>query len=122
MTGEMPQPIKLDSPLIRALERLSPRDRSAMAGFTVDSRLGYGGSRTFHTASQALRWLKPSECELQRPPSAGWLIASFKKEITFDMLVQSCAKVPEFFEKKYGASNKSLVSEDIIKRPPAMRP
>ena len=94
-TGKLPQGIKPVSPLIMLLERIGPRDLVAITGVTVDERLGYSGSRTFHTAAQALRWVKPAPEVFGTFYAESWRIKAFARELCLEDLAACCTGFPE---------------------------
>lgn len=100
-TGRMPQerPI-IKTPLFMALDAIGPRHRQALHGLTVGPALGYQGSRLFHTAEQAFRWVGGYECpRLDCQPSLAsesWIDRRFCKPITWGLLKSQVAcNVPD---------------------------
>lgn len=103
LTGKPPRGSKPSSPLIDVLDALSPRDLGLIQGLTVDSRLGYSGSRRFPTASQALRWLKPADEVFGSYPAESWQDKRFVRRITLREVLDCAAKAPEGLEGRYPA-------------------
>jgi len=95
-TGALPRLIRLDSPLIRLLESIPPRDRLAIRGVRVDQRLGYSGSRLFENAEQALRWIRPEQevVEGDFHPGETWRIKAFTQPITLSLLLGQAEAFP----------------------------
>lgn len=102
-TGQLPRTFKPDSPLIRLLEQISPRDRMAIRGVKIGPQLGYSGGPQFHTAEQALRWCKPCEelLETTSCSAESWRIKSFNQQLTLDDLLKCCTFVPEGIRERY---------------------
>ena len=102
-TGQLPDTVRPTSPLIDLLLRLSPRDRIAIVGLTVDSSLGYSGSRIFGNAEQALRWIRP-EAEMLRSesyPARSWQDKRFTGPITLDTLLEKASSYPASLRRGY---------------------
>lgn len=93
-TGQLPKGIKPKSPLITLLESINPADRGRIVGVRVGSELGYNGTRQFHTAAQALRWIKPKEEVFDSFPAESWIIRQFHRRLTIDDLADHCANMP----------------------------
>ena len=93
-TGQLPKGIKPQSPLITLLEAINPADRARIVGVRVGQELGYSGSRQFHTAAQALRWIKPKEEVFDGFPADSWIIRHFQRRLTIDDLAGHCANMP----------------------------
>jgi len=102
-TGRLPATVTPNSPLIEVLERISPRDRAQISGLTIGPELGYQGRRTFHTAEQALRWLKPHSEMLEDEswPAESWRIKRFARELRLDQLLQHAASWPPHMVDRY---------------------
>ena len=100
-TGQLPQGVRPQSPLIDALNRISPRDRMRMTGMTVDRGLGYNGSRRFHTVEQALHWLAPEPEVFDAFPAESWRIKNFGRYLSFEDVARCCANVPEDILQRY---------------------
>lgn len=94
-TGKLPEGVRPTSPLISLLEGLGPRDLIHIHGVKVDERLGYLGSRTFHTAAQALLWIKPSPEVFGTFYAESWRIKAFAGPLTLDALAACCTQFPE---------------------------
>lgn len=105
LTGRLPRTVRPSSPLITLLEKISPRDRAQIAGLTVGPELGYAGSRQFHTAEQALRWIKPSAQMLEHEswPAESWRIKHFNKALHIENLIAAAARCPESLAERYAA-------------------
>jgi hypothetical protein len=101
LTGELPRGVLPDSPLIRAIEKIAPRDRARMTGFVVSSDLGYSGSRRFHSVAQALLWLAPEPEVFGSFPAESWRIKAFGKALSFGDIAAHCGMVPEDIAKRY---------------------
>lgn len=103
MTGQLPAMVRPKSPLITLLEALTPRERMAIVGLTVNERLGYLGNRQFHTAEVALRWLKPDSEMLtaQSWPAESHRIKRFAGSIYLDELVIHSSRVPDGLLARY---------------------
>ena len=100
-TGKLPEGLRPQSPLITLLEQIGPRDRVRIVGLVVDQRLGYGGSRTFHNAEQALRWLKPAEEVFDSFPAESWRVKTFQGPIFIESLLEAASRVPEDLASHY---------------------
>ncbi|WP_312483441.1 hypothetical protein [Pseudomonas sp.] len=92
-TGVAPSLAEPDSPLIRLLKSIPPKDRAHITALRITSDLGYTGVHQFHTAAQALNWLVPPQPSTHHP-SQSHQIKGFKKVLTIDDLAAS-AIVPE---------------------------
>ncbi|WP_371436325.1 hypothetical protein [Polaromonas sp.] len=105
MSGRLPQMVEPKSPLIDLLLKLSPRDRIAIVGLTVDPTLGYNGSRQFHNAEQALRWARPEPEMLQARswPAESWRLKGFAHKLTLETLLGKASRAPQGIEKRYPA-------------------
>lgn len=103
MNGRLPEVARPASPLICLLEALSPRDRISIVGLTVNGALGYVGSRVFHTAEQALRWLKPDTEMLMAKswPAESYRDKSFIGPILLDQVLANAARHPETLLARY---------------------
>lgn len=101
MTGELPRGVVPHSPLISALQCIAPSHRARMRGFVVDSRLGYGGSRLFHTVEQAMRWLAPDDEVFGAFPAESWRMKGFSRRIGFCDVMECCADVPQDIVERY---------------------
>jgi hypothetical protein len=94
-TGQLPSGVRPASPLITLLEQIGARDLPRIVGLTVDERLGYSGSRTFHTAAQALHWLKPAPEVFGSFPAESWRIKAYSQQLSLEDLKACCATFPE---------------------------
>lgn len=103
MTGRLPRGTRPTGALVDLLKSINPRDRIAMVGFKVDARTGYTGSRQFHNAEQALRWICPSDEVFDSFPAESWRIKNFKPRLSIDEVIDCCAKVPPDLARKYPA-------------------
>lgn len=68
-TGRLPRQTRLDSPLIRLLERYTPHQRLRIRGVRLSPSLGYRCGHQFHNAEQLLRWLQPHETHIEGEPA-----------------------------------------------------
>jgi|GEM_PF-4636942 len=95
--------IRPASPLIELLSAISPRDRAAIKGLKVGPNLGYLGSRQFHTAEQALRWVKPHDemLDIETWPAESWRDKRFSRELTIDDLIGAASSVPPGLRERY---------------------
>lgn len=111
MTGQLPAMVRPQSPLITLLEALTPRERIAIVGLTVNSDLGYLGSRQFHSAEAALRWLKPASemLESQSWPAESHRNKRFTSAIYLDTLVAQASRVPHSLLERYSNLRSSAV-------------
>lgn len=96
-TGQLPRPPEApNSPLITLLGQIGPGLLTQIRGLTVDSRLGYQGSRGFATAAQARTWLTPTD-RFQKPHSASWQNKRFTQPLYLEDLAACCAQpLPQF--------------------------
>lgn len=99
-TGELPRGKTPKGPLIALLQALSPRDRVALRGVTVDASLGYNGSRQFGSAEQALRWAAPSSEVFGSFPARSWQIRG-AAPVTLDDLLNKTAQAPQGIRERY---------------------
>lgn len=102
-TGRLPDLVSPRSPLIDLLLQITPRDRAAIVGLTVNPCLGYSGSRQFHTAEQALRWVRPEAemLESQWWPAKSWLNAYFSRRLSLEMLLENASSFPQNLIQRY---------------------
>lgn len=103
MSGRLPEMVEPRSPLIDLLLKLTPRDRIAIVGLTVDPILGYNGSRQFHNAEQALRWARPQPEMLQARswPAESWRLKGFAHKLTLETLLGKASRAPQGIERRY---------------------
>lgn len=94
-TGQLPREHRIESPLIDLLEKMGPGRLQHIRGLTIDHRLGYVGSREFQWASQALRWLKPSDTMFSSPASESHQDKRFQKKLFLEDLQACCREFPE---------------------------
>lgn len=102
-SGRLPQSIRPTSPLIDLLVALNPRDRMSIVGLTVDSGLGYQGSRQFQTAEQALRWIRPDTEMLEGEswPAESWRIKAFRGPLHIEDVIERASAVPQALQERY---------------------
>lgn len=112
-TGKLPEGVVPRSPLITLLERIGPRDRIDLQGVVVDERLGYAGSRSFASAEQALRWLKPAPEVFGTFPAESFRLKHFATELSMDDLLPCCSRVPEGLAQRHV----DLVRDSVRRRP-----
>ena len=93
-TGQVPRATRPDSPLIRLLESISPRDRQMIVGVKITT-LGYMSGQIFHNAEQLYRWLKPSNDIYGSYPAGSWQDRGFQKKLTLDDLKAACKSFPK---------------------------
>lgn len=99
-TGQLPrEPEPPSSPLIDLLLKIPPRELSHLRGVRVGPELGYSGSRAFHSASQALLWLRPSS-PADSVASESWRDKRFAGALHLDDLLACCAARPEGIETR----------------------
>jgi hypothetical protein len=93
-TGKLPESYSelLRSPLISLLESIYPRDRCRILGVQIGPSLGYSNHRRFHTASQALMWVKPAYSS--NSPAKHSQLPHFRQQLTIDDLAQCCSTLP----------------------------
>ena len=99
-TGRRPCGDTPKGPLIDLLRALSPRDRAALRGVTVNRSLGYNGSRMFASAEQALRWAAPSPEVFGSFPAQSWLIRN-APVVSLDALLLNTARAPDGIRERY---------------------
>lgn len=97
MTGRLPRTKIPDSPLIRLLESIPPRERVHYRGVMISPELGYRGGFRFRDAEALLRWLKPSDRMFadEHFPAESRQIVGFNKRLTVEDLKAACAQVPQ---------------------------
>lgn len=93
-TGNLPQGVRPDSPLIRLIESIPPAKRGQYVGVVVSDKLGYTGRRVFHDAHQALNWLKPSAEVFGSFPAESHRLKHFSKTLTLADLSACCSRSP----------------------------
>ena len=96
-TGRLPQTKTPDSPLIRLLESIPPRERLRYQGILVSRELGYNANFRFTNAEQLLKWIKPSDRMFADEPfpAESRQIAGFNKPLTIEDLKAACTQAPE---------------------------
>ena len=99
-TGRLPRGDKPEGALISLLQSLSPRDRIALRGVTVDRLLGYNGSRQFGSAEQALRWAAPEAEVFGSFPAKSWQVRTVMR-VTLDDLLAKTAQAPAGIRERY---------------------
>lgn len=104
-TGQLPRTVTPTSALITLLEKVSPRDRAQIVGLTVGPDLGYSGSRQFHTAEQALRWMKPAQEMLENEswPAESWRNKRFGRTLHIEDVIAAASRCPDGLAEKYPA-------------------
>lgn len=104
-TGQLPRTVEPRSPLIDLLLAISPRDRCAIVGLKVDDALGYSGSRMFHSAEAALRWVRPSEemLESQSWPAKSYRIKRLVAPLSLQALLAKASSFPPDLADRYTA-------------------
>ena len=102
-TGRPPAIRTPAGPLIELLREIAPRDRLAIAGLTVDPRLGYMGSRIFPTAEQALRWIAPAPQMLESEswPAESWRDKHFHQRLYLQDLLACASSYPRHLIDAY---------------------
>ena len=100
-TGQLPRGVTPKGLLVELLKQIAPRDRVAITGLKVDPKLGYQGSRVFHTAEQAFRWVHPDSEVFGGFPAESWRIKSSGPRLTIDDLLEQATKVPEGLVERY---------------------
>ena len=95
--------IRPASPLIDLLSAVSPRDHTAIKGLKVGPDLGYLGARQFHTAEQALRWIKPHDEMLdhETSPAESWCDKRLSRKLTIDDLIGAASSVPAGLRERH---------------------
>ena len=99
-TGRLPRGEKPEGALISLLQALTPRDRMALRGVTVDRSLGYNGSRQFGSAEQALRWAAPDAEVFGTFPAKSWQVRTVVR-VTLDDLLANTANAPQGIRERY---------------------
>ncbi len=94
-TGRLPSGVKPSSPLITLLEQIGARDLRRIVGLTIDERLGYAGSRTFHTGAQAMTWLKPTPEVFGSFPAESWRMKAYSRKLYLEDLIGCCTELPD---------------------------
>lgn len=77
------------------LEQIGARDLRRIVGLTIDERLGYAGSRTFHTAAQAMTWLKPAPEVFGSFPAESWRMKAHSQQLYLEDVKACCTELPE---------------------------
>lgn len=113
-TGRLPRGEKPEGALISLLEAISPRDRVALRGVTVDRTLGYNGNRQFGSAEQALRWAAPEAEVFGSFPAKSWQVRTVVR-VTLDDLLAKTAQAPAGIRERYP----HLCSKKIVSSPTA---
>ncbi len=105
LTGRPPRIVRPSSPLITLLNAIAPQDRIRIVGLTVGPNLGYSGSRQFHTAEQALRWIRPDAEMLASDhwPAESWRMKHFARNLHIEDLIAAAARCPEGLVQRYAA-------------------
>ncbi len=100
-TGELPRGVKPQGPLVELLSEISPRDRAAIRGLTVDPVLGYQGSRIFGSAEQAFRWIHPDREVFGSFPADSWRMKGRSHQLHIEDLLEKSAGFPEGLVERY---------------------
>lgn len=85
MRGKLPNAVRPDSPLIRYLESISPRERINITNIRLSPSLGYQSGAQFSNAQVMLNYLKPSAWVVGNYPAESYRIKAFSKQITKDL-------------------------------------
>lgn len=96
-TGRMPRlRDPLQTPLLRLLKQMGPRERGQYEGVTVSPELGYQCKIQFRTAEHLFRWLGGNEQHLEREtiPGESYAIRHFQKSLTVEDLKAHAAMYP----------------------------
>lgn len=96
-TGRLPSVYRPDSPLIRLLERIPPRDRIRIKHIRLDERLGYRApGLLFPDAEALLRWLKPDEWVSpgEGAAASSRQMAHFNRPLVLEELLQHAGSHP----------------------------
>lgn len=112
-TGQVPRMIRPASPLISLLSSINPQDRARIVGLTVDAGLGYVESRCFHTAEQALNWVRPDSemVEGESWPGESYRDKRFDKQLFLEDVLDRAASYADGVMQRHpqlcwsGASN-----------------
>jgi hypothetical protein len=102
-TGRAPRITRPTSPLIALLMAINPGDRVRIKGVRVDAGVGYEGSRQFHTAEQALRWVMPDDQMIEGTswPAESWRNKRFRDQVFLEELLDRASSFPEDLPKRY---------------------
>ena len=111
-TGVAPSLAEPDSPLIRLLKSIPPKDRAHITALRITSDLGYTGVHQFHTAAQALNWLVPPQPSTHHP-SQSYQINGFDKVLTIDDL-KVFTRIPEVISDEWWSKHTHLRNTDLI--------
>ncbi|MCP1674528.1 hypothetical protein J2T57_001630 [Natronocella acetinitrilica] len=87
-TGKLPATTSPDSPLIRLLQAIPPRERYAIHAVRLSQRLGYRCSHTFPSAEALLRYLAPNTEMIEGEPWPAEALRDkgFRGPVTLEML------------------------------------
>lgn len=101
--GQAPRVMRPASPLIALLAAINPGDRVRIKGVRIDAGLGYEGSRDFHTAEQALRWVRPDAEMIEGTswPAESWRNKRFRDQVYLEELLDRASSFPEDMTKRY---------------------
>lgn len=109
--GRLPQGIKPASPLLAALRRIAPMDRSRMLGFVIGVDLGYQCAQRFPSVAHAMHWLAPAEEVFGSFPAEACRLKAFSKALSFEDVASACQTVPDDVIRRYG--NLSALQESV---------
>lgn len=102
-TGQAPRVMRPASPLIALLDAINPGDRVRIKGVRIDAGLGYEGSRDFHTAEQALRWVRPDAEMIEGTswPAESWRNKRFRDQVYLEELLDRALSYPQDMTGRY---------------------
>ena len=102
-TGQAPRVTRPASPLIDLLRAINPGDRVRIKGVRIDAGLGYEGSRQFHTAEQALRWVMPDTEMIESTswPAESWRNKRFRDQLYLEELLDRTSSYPHDLMTRY---------------------
>lgn len=104
--GKMPRLREaLETPLLRLLKSMAPRDRVRFQGVKLSPKLGYQSNAEFRDAEILFRWLggHGQMGEWETLPSETVAIRSFNKPLTLQDLKAHCQSFPEQKPRKRGS-------------------
>ncbi|MDF2461849.1 MAG: hypothetical protein K0Q43_84 [Ramlibacter sp.] len=102
-SGQLPRLVRPGGPLVELLRQVSPRDRAAIVGVSINPSLGYQGAREFANAAQAYRWLCPQEEMLDSDPwpAESWRDKRFTGPLYLDDVLANAASYPPDLAQHY---------------------
>ena len=100
--GRLPRGKRPDSPLIRLLETLTPRERIAIEGIRI-SNLGYSTGHEFRNAEQLYRWLKPANEVFWAYPAINVQNARFAVRLSLSDLLTFARRYPDWVRERGGS-------------------